>query len=160
LEQRTVQFAPTVVEDFGTALDNAAKIVGVSQDFELLAECELDMRAALFDQASVARSQRYYLDITHPLANKGVGLLELARLLAIPAAEIAVIGDGGNDIAMFAHAGLSIAMGNGGPDVQKAADVVTGSNSEEGFADAVERFILGGDRGALAAEALAGRTAW
>jgi Cof subfamily protein (haloacid dehalogenase superfamily) len=160
LEQRTVQFPPTVVEDFGTALDNAAKIVGVSQDFELLAECELDMRAALFDQASVARSQPYYLDITHPLANKGVGLLELARLLAIPAAEIAVIGDGGNDIAMFAHAGLSIAMGNGGPDVQKAADVVTGSNREEGFADAVERFILGSDRpDARAPAALAGHTA-
>jgi Cof subfamily protein (haloacid dehalogenase superfamily) len=142
LEQRAVQFAPTVVEDFGTALDNAAKIVGVSRDFAALAECELDMRAVLFDQASVARSQRYYLDITHPFANKGVALLELAKLLAIPAAEIAVIGDGGNDIAMFAHAGLSIAMGNGGADVQKAADVVTGSNSEEGFADAVERFIL------------------
>jgi Cof subfamily protein (haloacid dehalogenase superfamily) len=160
LEQRTVQFPPTVVEDFGTALDNAAKIVGVSQDFERLAECELDMRAALFDQASVARSQPYYLDITHPLANKGVALLELAKLLAIPAAEIAVIGDGGNDIAMFAHAGLSIAMGNGGPDVQRAADVVTGSNREEGFADAVERFILGSDRpDARAVVALAGRSA-
>jgi Cof subfamily protein (haloacid dehalogenase superfamily) len=161
LEQRTVQFPPTIVGDFGAALDGAAKIVGVSKDFELLAQCERDVRAVLFDQASVARSQPYYLDITHPLANKGVALLELSKLLAVPAAEIAVIGDGGNDIAMFAHSGLSIAMRNGGPDVQRAADVVTGSNGEEGFADAVDRFILGGDRqGAPAPVAHAGGAAW
>jgi HAD superfamily hydrolase (TIGR01484 family) len=68
------------------------------------------MRAALAGKASVARSQPYYLDITHPLANKGAALSELAKLLTIPLAEIAVIGDGGNDIAMFERCGLSIAM--------------------------------------------------
>ena len=78
------------------------------------------MRAVLADQASVARSQPYYLDITHPLANKGVALSELAKLLALPLAEIAVIGDGGNDIAMFERSGLSIAMGNAGPEVRRA----------------------------------------
>jgi Cof subfamily protein (haloacid dehalogenase superfamily) len=146
LEERTVGFGPTIVEDFGAALDVAAKIVGVSEDFDLLARCERNARAALAEQASVARSQPYYLDITSPLANKGVALSELANVLAIPLAEIAVIGDGGNDIAMFAHSGLSIAMGNASPDVQRAADFVTDSNRDEGFANAVERFILGGDR--------------
>ena len=101
LEERTVGFAPTIVEDFGPALDAAAKIVGVSKDFELLAQCERELRAALVDQATVARSQPYYLDITHPLANKGVALSEIAKLLGIPLAEVAVIGDGGNDVAMF-----------------------------------------------------------
>jgi hydroxymethylpyrimidine pyrophosphatase-like HAD family hydrolase len=66
--------------------------------------------------------------------------------LAIPLAEIAVIGDGGNDVAMFERSGLSIAMGNAGPPVRRAADFVTDSNRDEGFANAVERFILGGDR--------------
>ena len=76
LEERTVGFRPTMVEDFGRALDTAAKIVGVSKDFELLAQCERDVRAALGDQcAFVARSQPYYLDITHPLANKGAALV-------------------------------------------------------------------------------------
>ena len=102
--------------------------------------------ASLADQASVVRSQPYYLDITSPLANKGVALSELANLLAIPLAEIAVIGDGGNDVAMFERSGLSIAMGNAGPDVRRAADFVTDSNREEGFANAIERVILGGDR--------------
>jgi Cof subfamily protein (haloacid dehalogenase superfamily) len=141
-EERAVGFRPTVIEDFGPILGIAAKIVGVSTDFEILAQCERDVRAVLADQASVARSQPYYLDITHPLANKGVALLELSKLLSIPATEIAVVGDGGNDIAMFERSGLSIAMGNASPEVRRAADFVTDSNREEGFANAIERFIL------------------
>ena len=146
-------FGPKIVEDFEAFLDGAAKIVGVSRDFELLARCESDVRAALADNASVARSQPYYLDITHPLANKGAALSEIAKLLAVPLAEIAVIGDGGNDVAMFERSGLSIAMGNASPEVQQAADFVTDSNREEGFANAVERFILGGGRSSKRAEA-------
>jgi len=146
LEERTVGFAPAIVEDFGPALAVAYKIVGVSADFGLLGRCERDIGAALAGQASVVRSQPYYLDITHPLANKGSALAELADLLAIPPAEIAVIGDGSNDVAMFERSGLSIAMGNARPEVQSAADFVTNNNREEGFAIAIERFILGGDR--------------
>jgi Cof subfamily protein (haloacid dehalogenase superfamily) len=143
LEERTVQFPPTVVEAFGHALDAANKIVGVSDDFALLERCDAEMRSLLAGGASVARSQRYYLDITHPLANKGTAVLALAKLLAIPMAEIAVIGDGGNDVAMFEQSGLSIAMGNASPDVQKQARFVTASCNDEGFAKAVERHVLG-----------------
>ena len=146
LEKRTVGFAPTIVENFGPALDVAAKVVGVSTDFELLALCEREMRTGLAGQASVARSQPYYLDITHPLANKGVALPELSKLLSIPAMEFAVIGDSGNDIAMFERSGLSIAMGNASPEVRRAADFGTDGNREEGFANAVKRFILRNNR--------------
>ena len=159
-EERTVEFRPTMVEDFGPVLDIAAKIVGVSTDFDLLTQCEHDVRAVLADQASVARSQPYYLDITHPLANKGVALLELAKLLALPLEEIAVIGDGGNDVAMFERSGLSIAMGNASPQVRRAADFVTDSNREDGFATA-KHFILGGDRSNAQVDiARAGGRAW
>jgi hypothetical protein len=145
-EERTVGFQPTLVDNFGQSLDAANKIVGVSKEFEFLAQRERDVRAALADQATVARSQSYYLDITHPLANKGVALSEIARLLGVPLAEIAVIGDGGNDVAMFERSGLSIAMDNASPAVQRAANFVTDSNHDDGFANAVERFILSSDR--------------
>jgi Cof subfamily protein (haloacid dehalogenase superfamily) len=161
LEERTVGFGPTVVQNFGHALGSAAKIVGVSKDFELLERCERDLRATLADRATVVRSQSYYLDITHPLANKGVALSELARLLAVPLAEIAVIGDGGNDVAMFERSGLSIAMGNASAEVRRAADFVTDSNREDGFANAIERFILGHHRSNIRVEtARAGDRAW
>jgi hydroxymethylpyrimidine pyrophosphatase-like HAD family hydrolase len=130
-----------VVANFEDVLD-AAKIVGVSEDPELLVQCESDLRVALGGEATIVRSQPYYLDITSRCANKGDALSKLAELLAIPPPEIAVIGDGSNDVAMFARAGLSIAMGNASPEVRQAADVVTKSNREDGFAAAVHRFIL------------------
>ena len=66
----------------------------------------------------------------------------LSALLAIPPAQIATIGDMPNDVLMFERSGLSIAMANASADVQRAAMVVTASNTEEGFALAMERFIL------------------
>jgi hypothetical protein len=145
-EVLTIGYRPTIVQDFGRALDGANKIVGVSADFDLLVKLEQRARAALTERATIARSQAYYLDFTHPLANKGVALSELANLLGIPEHEIAVIGDGPNDIAMFARSGLAIAMGNASPQVQAAADFVTDSNNEDGFAKAIERFVLDGER--------------
>ena len=142
-ERHTVGFEPVVVRDFGAALDTAAKIVGVSQDHALVARCEAELAAELGDGASVARSQRYYLDITHALANKGAALRAIAAHLAIPLDEIAVIGDEANVLAMFGPSdGLAIAMGNAEPAVQRAADHVTGANNDGGFAEAVDRYIL------------------
>jgi Cof subfamily protein (haloacid dehalogenase superfamily) len=160
LEARTVAFGPTPVDDFGPALDTTAKIVGVSTNFEALAQCERDLRAALGAQASVVRSQPYYLDVTHPLANKGDALSHLARLMQVPLAEVATIGDGHNDIAMFERSGLSIAMGNASPEVQRAADFVTTSNGEDGFARAIERYILSADTPAPVEAAKARDRAW
>lgn len=157
LEEKTILYRPIVVEDFGAALDATSKIVAVSDNFDLLTRLEPIARAALAENAAIARSQPYYLDFTHPLANKGVALSELAQLLSIPVAEIAVIGDGGNDVAMFERAGLSIAMGNAAPQVQGAADFVTDPNGQDGFANAIERYVLGGDRlSAPASRAAAG----
>ena len=141
-EELTLGFPPKKVDGFGQALDTAAKIVGVARDFALLARCETEGRALLAGQASVARSQQYYLDITDPLANKGAALTEIAALLGVPLAQVAVIGDGGNDVAMFKLGGLSVAMGNASPDVQAEADLVTQTNDDEGFANAIETFIL------------------
>jgi Cof subfamily protein (haloacid dehalogenase superfamily) len=161
LEQHTVGFRPIIVEDFGSALDAAAKIVGVSKDFDLLEQCECDVRVALGDRAFVVRSQRYYLDITDPLANKGVAISEIAKLLGVPLAEIATIGDGSNDVAMFERSGFSIAMGNASPQVQRKAVFVTDSNRHDGFATAIERFILGGGRSSGLVESVkTGDRAW
>jgi Cof subfamily protein (haloacid dehalogenase superfamily) len=151
-EEHTIGFGPTPVGEFGKSLDAADKIVGVSANLKVLAQLERDVRAALGDHASVVRSQPYYLDITHPLANKGNALAELSKLLTVPLTEIAVIGDGSNDISMFEHSSLSIAMGNASPQVQRAADLVTGSNREDGFARAVQRIIIGGSRSSVKVE--------
>jgi Cof subfamily protein (haloacid dehalogenase superfamily) len=141
-EQWTVKFAPTVRNDFDEVLGNAVKIVGVSDDHEFVARCEKDAQDALGDGASAARSQPYYLDVTHPDANKGTVVMTLSKLLSVPTSKIATIGDMPNDVLMFRNSGLSIAMGNASQDVQSRADLVTASYEDEGFAKAIERFVL------------------
>ncbi len=92
---------------------------------------------------SAARSQPYYLDVTHPDANKGAVLHYFSREYDIPLERIATLGDQPNDMLMFTDAGMSIAMGNAGEEVQRAATHVTESNEDEGFAIAIERYVLG-----------------
>ena len=140
-EAHTVQFAPTVVESVDGATD-VAKIVGVSDDFGTVAAAAGAAQDEFGDDVAASRSQPYYLDVTHPDANKGSVVAYLAERYAIPADEIATIGDMPNDVLMFARSGLSIAMGNSDREVQRAARRVTSTNDEDGFASAVERFIL------------------
>jgi Cof subfamily protein (haloacid dehalogenase superfamily) len=141
-EAWTVKFEPQVVDSFDNVLDKALKIVGVSDDLKLVERCEVSMQAALGDRATAARSQPYYLDITHRDANKGYVVDYLGRSLGISSDEIATIGDQPNDLTMFKRSGLSIAMGNAPEDVKRQATAVTSSYEEEGFAKAVEELIL------------------
>jgi Cof subfamily protein (haloacid dehalogenase superfamily) len=141
-EEWTVKFPPIVVPNFDGLQDRVVKIVGVSDDLEAVARCEKDVQQAGGGHVSAARSQPYYLDVTHPKANKGEVITVLSELLHIPAANIATIGDMPNDVLMFKRSGVSIAMGNASSDVQHAARFVTSSNKEEGFASAMERFVL------------------
>ena len=143
-EQWTVKFAPTVVKTFAGFLGRVAKIVGVSDDHDRVARCEKDVQQAGGAHISAARSQPYYLDVTHPRANKGEVVIAISKLLNIPVGEIATIGDMPNDVLMFEKSGTSIAMGNASPEVQASATYVTSTNEEEGFAKAIEQFVLRG----------------
>jgi Cof subfamily protein (haloacid dehalogenase superfamily) len=146
-EEWTVKFAPKTTKDFSQALENAIKIVGVSDDLALVEKTEGQVQDALGDTASAARSQPYYLDVTHPQANKGAALAFLAKRLGLQEESIATIGDQPNDTLMFRRSGLSIAMGNASEAVQKQATHVTTASEEDGFANAVERYIIGAENG-------------
>ena len=141
-EASTVRFEPKVMTSLDGLTSNVAKLVGVSDNLDAVARASAAAHDKFGDHVSAARSQPYYLDVTHPDANKGAVAQYLAEKYAIPPEAIATIGDMPNDVLMFAHSGLSIAMGNASPQVQHAARRVTTSNADEGFANAVERFIL------------------
>lgn len=141
-EEKTVQFAPKITPIFDGLFDRVAKIVGVSENYETVARCEKTVQERCGARVSAARSQPYYLDVTHPNANKGEVVHTAADFFSIPPQQIATIGDMANDITMFKNSGMSIAMGNASPEVQRAATVVTASNEQEGFAAAVDAFIL------------------
>lgn len=130
-----------VEDNLRDLLDNAAKLTLVG-DPALVAEAEPVLLAEVGSEVSATKSKPRFLDITDAGAHKGTVVTELARVLGIATPNIAVIGDGLNDILMFERAGLSIAMGQASDTVRNAADVVTAANTEEGFARAMEKFIL------------------
>jgi Cof subfamily protein (haloacid dehalogenase superfamily) len=142
-EAWTVKFNAKVVPEFTDAhLARAVKIVGVSDDLDLVAACEKLVQKTLGEKASAARSQPYYLDVTHSQANKGEVVATLSRLLNVPPEQIAAFGDMPNDVLMFRKSGFSVAMGNSSTEVKAQASAVTDSNEEEGFANAVDKFVL------------------
>jgi Cof subfamily protein (haloacid dehalogenase superfamily) len=141
-EKRTIQVDPIIVPDFRSHFADTFKVVGSSQDFAKLAECETAMREVLGERAFVARSQPYYLDITPPGLDKGTFLESVSNRLAVRPDAIAVLGDMGNDLAMFRKAGMSIAMGNASAEVKDCATYVTAPNTEDGFAIAIEQYVL------------------
>lgn len=146
-EQHTVRFAPEVVEHYAPSdLRRVVKIVGVTDDDAKMKACLDAARKEFGEDVTANCSQPYYLDITNVRANKGAVVDALSRHLDIPRDRIATIGDMPNDVAMFRRGGLAIAMGNAGDDVKRAAHHhVTASNEEDGFAEAMERFVLKGE---------------
>ncbi|HEV7836274.1 MAG TPA: HAD family hydrolase [Caballeronia sp.] len=134
LEHRTVGYDAVVVKRFEDIdLDSVEKIVASTKDAALLQRKEAEFQDTLKGRAMAMRSQAYYLDITHPLANKGEGVRELARLAGVALENVAVLGDMGNDVAMFDVAGVSIVMGQASADVQSHATFVSATNDEDGF---------------------------
>ena len=141
-EASTVQFPPTVVPSYDGLLDRVVKIVGVSDDYDKVERCEAVVRQQFGTHVSASRSQPYYLDVTHPMANKGVVVERMSHYYQIPPDQIATLGDQPNDVLMFERSGMSIAMGNASAQVQQQATYVTASNEDEGFAKAIEDFVL------------------
>lgn len=109
---------------------------------------DLDRRAEIWnrlegmDSLMVTSSMQYNLEIGGATTSKADALSHLAGLLGVDREEIMACGDSENDIHMLNFVGLSVAMGNAAAEAKAAADFITGSNSEEGVALAVERFVL------------------
>jgi len=65
-ERMTVRFEPTIVTDFEPFVSRCGKIVGASEQFDMLADCETELQGLLGHSAHAHRSQQYYLDVTNP----------------------------------------------------------------------------------------------
>ncbi|HEY8490595.1 MAG TPA: Cof-type HAD-IIB family hydrolase [Dehalococcoidia bacterium] len=80
-----------------------------------------------------------------PGATKANALAELAGRHGLTMADVMVVGDDYNDVEMLEAAGLGVAMGHAPALVKRYADVVVGTNAEDGVAEAIERFVLGAE---------------
>ena len=76
---------------------------------------------------------------------EGGGHKNSCRKLNITRAEVMAIGDSDNDLAMLKAAGVGVAMGNATDEVKKSCAFITGRCEDDGFAQAVDKFVFGGD---------------
>jgi len=90
-------------------------------------------------------SEETYLEILPAGSSKGMALRFVADHLGIPLAETIAVGDNLNDLEMIRIAGLGVAMGNAPEEVKSHAGYVALTNEQEGLADVIHRFVLGGE---------------
>ncbi len=79
-----------------------------------------------------------WLDLAPEGVSKASALEMVRSRLGVDVTETLAVGDGRNDLEMFAWAGRSVAMGNATADVKSAADVITGTIQDDGLAQVLE----------------------
>lgn len=82
-----------------------------------------------------------FFEFMAPGVSKGAALLEYLDDLGLSPDEVMAIGDSENDESLLAAAGFAVAMGNAVPAIKTIAHTVTGTNAEDGVAQALRRFI-------------------
>ncbi len=92
---------------------------------------ELAARAGLAD-VTYSIGWTAWLDVAPQGVTKASALERLRTRLDVPADRTVAVGDGHNDLDMLRWAGRGVAMGHAAPDVQDAADEVTGTVGEDG----------------------------
>ncbi|HEV3153426.1 MAG TPA: Cof-type HAD-IIB family hydrolase [Candidatus Baltobacteraceae bacterium] len=94
------------------------------------------------DRAYVTRSMPYFLEVMDAKVDKGKALEIVANRLQIPISEVLAIGDSWNDAPLLKAAGFGVAMGSAPPELLDVADAVVADVTNDGVAEAIERFVL------------------
>jgi len=94
------------------------------------------------DGIEITSSWHDNIEIMPKGVNKGTAVMELANELGLKREEVMTIGDNGNDLSMIEAAGIGVCMGNGVDELKTAADYVTGTNAQDGVAQAIYHLAL------------------
>jgi len=134
---------PTAVGDLlAFVTQPPTKIVVVGEDEQLSLQLIPELTAYFHGRLNVTRSHPLFTELTHPAVSKASGLAWLARHLGVMREEVMAIGDNLNDADMIAWAGIGVAVGNAVAEAKAVATYVAPPISEDGAAEAIERFIL------------------
>lgn len=123
------------------APEGVEKVVSIHEPAWLYEKYQL-LKTIFAGRIHITLSKPHFMEMNHPEVNKGTAVAYLAQRHGIPREEIMVIGDSLNDLEMIRYAGIGVAMGNAREEVKGEADYVTGTNNEDGVAQAIEKFAL------------------
>ncbi|MCS6882636.1 MAG: Cof-type HAD-IIB family hydrolase [Oscillochloridaceae bacterium] len=101
-----------------------------------------ELAAAASERVATIRSGAGFFEFVPPGVSKGEALSELMACYGVTRDEVLAIGDGENDLSMFAVAGMSVAMADAPAAVRAQARALTGTCVEGGVAQALRRFVL------------------
>jgi len=108
---------------------------------EILAEVRVKLEARFGKSVYLVHTFRTYLETMNANVSKGRGLKLIMEHYSLKREEVIAFGDEENDLPMFAAAGFSAAPANAKDSVKAAADMVIGSNAEDGVAAFLEEFF-------------------
>ena len=110
---------------------------------EIFEEEQAKRLAGLLEECDCVRfSDGYWYKFTKKTATKEYAIREACRACGIRTEEITAFGDDYADMGMLALCGRGIAMGNAVDAVKEKADLVIGSNEEDGIAAYLRQTFL------------------
>ena len=121
--------------------EGAAKVIILKHPDEAQAVKE-KLQNELGDEYEVATSKPFFIEVNDKGISKGDSLDALCKKLGLTKDNVMALGDGLNDLSMIEFAGMGVAVDNANPVLKEAADFISKSNDEDGFAYAIEKFIL------------------
>lgn len=129
------------VENFAEYVDFSINKCLLSGDPADVKKCEDEFLASMGEELSIFKSEDFFLEIMAKNIDKAASLDRLIQLIDIPQENVVCCGDGYNDISMIRFAGVGVAMANAKDVVKEAADVITGSNDEDGLVPIIEEYF-------------------
>lgn len=143
INKKYVRYVDSLFDEVGKAVIQVM-FIGKSAPMAELAQLLTDTLpdAARLLVTAYPKNDMTILDLLNPLASKGTAVEFLAEFYGIEQEAVMAVGDNFNDVEMLTYAGYGVLMGNAEPPLQEMGFHPTASNTEEGLAEAVERFIF------------------
>ena len=121
---------------------HVCKLLSISDNEAENSRRMAELKEKFAGKIEVTRSAPIFTEIMCPNVSKAAAVKILAEKFGVDRAEVMAIGDSYNDLPMLQAAGVSVAMGNATDDVKKFCTSVTGNCEDDGFAEAVEKFVF------------------